>query len=57
MLIAVKNLYFTFFFRAFTKVCTCSCWAHTKCKCNAGFSGFSSCGSLLQHRQFVFDDL
>jgi hypothetical protein len=23
----------------------------------AGFSGYFGCGSLLQHRQFVFDDL
>ncbi len=28
----------------------------TKCKCNAGFSDFSGYGSLLQHRQFIFDD-
>lgn len=28
----------------------------TKCKCNEGFSGFCGYGSLLQHRQFVFDD-
>ena len=26
------NLYFKHFFRAFTEVCTCSCWAHTKYK-------------------------
>src|SRR5690554_5664967 len=30
MFIAMKNLYFSNLFRAFTKVCTCSCWAHTK---------------------------
>jgi len=25
-----KNLYFQHFFRAFSSVCTCSCWAHTR---------------------------
>ena len=33
-----ENLYFKHFFKAFRKVCTCSCWAHTKAICNAGFS-------------------
>jgi hypothetical protein len=31
-----KNLYFQHFFRAFSSVCTCSCWAHTNCIWQAG---------------------
>jgi len=34
-----KNLYFKHFFRAYSKVCTCSCWAHTKYILQGGFGG------------------
>src|SRR5690554_1379878 len=32
-----ENLYFQHFFRAFSSVCTCSCWAHTFYKFYGGF--------------------
>ncbi len=40
LLFNTENLYFQHFFRAYAKVCTCSCWAHTKCICRAGLAGF-----------------
>jgi hypothetical protein len=36
LLFISKNLYFQHFFRAFSKVCTCSCCAHTFCKLHCG---------------------
>jgi hypothetical protein len=40
-----ENLYFNHFFRAFSSVCTCSCWAHTFCK---------FCGGLCSTPAAVF---
>ena len=37
-----KNLYFKHFFRAYSKVCTCSCWAHTFCIFHRGFSSMQA---------------
>ena len=34
-----ENLYFKHFFIAFTKVCTCSCWAHTQYILQGGVGG------------------
>jgi hypothetical protein len=47
LLFIPKNLYFQHFFRAFSKVCTCSCWAHTKCKLHSGVGGSPTADSRI----------
>jgi len=55
LLFNTKNLYFKHFFRAFSKVCTCSCWAHTKYILQGGVRWYANCAPRLRgsHRSSV----